>query len=75
MNGDDQFYQDKGHQGDTNPIVSYTVGAIAQCTYLATRSPPMIPTTAIGECVAKVGTHSFDPSTCSDAWSTRFRPR
>ena len=72
LNGDEQLYQDKGHGGDRNPMVSYTVGAIAQCVYLATRPTPRIPATAIDACVAKVGTHSFDPKSCSDEWAKQF---
>jgi len=73
LKGNDQLYQDKGHKDDANPVVSYTVGAIAQCVFLATRTPPMISSTKIDECVSKVGPHSFDPRTCNDGWSVQFR--
>lgn len=62
----EQPYQDGGHQGDRHPMVSYTLGAIAQCVYLehADKLPG-----SFDACVTRIGGHSFDAGTCCADWS------
>lgn len=59
-------FQDRCHTQSTVPLVSYTVGAIAQCAYLAKRVAFSIDMAA---CVAAVGTTYFDGDTCRAGWA------
>ena len=71
-----QVYQDNGHRDAKNGLVSYVVGAVAQCVYLdrffyVSGGGPRSPANGFDWCVRTVGTTSFDPGTCSDDWATR----
>jgi hypothetical protein len=63
-----QPYQDGGHRSDPHPMVSYTLGAIAQCVYLKQHDKL---TMKLDACVTTVGDHVFNPGTCCADWSKR----
>ena len=56
-----QLYTDDGYRSLTGPVrlVSYTLGSLAQCTYMQKNT--LIPPTdaAFDECMRTWGTHSF----------------
>lgn len=64
-------FQDRCHAQSTVPLVSYTVGAIAQCAYLAEHAGSPIDLAA---CVAAVGTTEFDTSSCDAGWAAAMNP-
>lgn len=53
-----QLYQDGDHKDDRQPMVSYTLRAIAQCVYLKQAGKL---TMGLDACVRRVGEHIFDP--------------
>lgn len=59
-----QRYKDRGHDGEK--LVSYTVGAVAQCTYL--ESIGYLPDT-FDECVDAVGTSILKRAPCKPGWA------
>lgn len=61
-----QLYQDGSHKHATTPLVSYTVGAIAQCLYLS--SIDSLAASMFDSCVQQAGTTSFNPNTCDESW-------
>jgi hypothetical protein len=62
------LFTDAGYRNVRNAIVSYTVGAVAQCVYLA-RARPLLDVRA---CIQAAGTHSFEQCTCSPGWVEAF---
>jgi hypothetical protein len=66
--GAKQVFTDAGYQHHEEPIVSYTVGAVAQCVYLR-RWRPLLD---IDTCVRTVGTHGFAACTCAAGWLDAF---
>ncbi len=58
---------DGDHKRSPVPLVSYTVGSIAQCAYLERKQ--VIKAEKFWACVGAVGTTVFNaPSVCGDAW-------
>ncbi len=66
--GTRMVFLDGGYQGATFPLVSYTVGAVAQCVYLRRWRPQL----DLSECIEAVGTHAFDACTCAPGWLDAF---
>jgi hypothetical protein len=64
-------FQDGCHALAAVPLVSYTVGAIAQCAYLVEQGKFPIDMAA---CVAAVGTTEFDDDTCRAGWAASLNP-
>lgn len=66
------LYVDRGHAGSRAALASYTIGALAQCTYLA-----LLPEYAdldVERCVEAVGTTTFNNvTTCADSWPATMR--
>lgn len=73
-NGGDYAYEDDDHDSSPRPLVSYTVGAVAQCVYLVRHYRVHDPTAtfALDRCVAAVGVRAFDPRSCVDDWGRQF---
>ncbi len=70
-----QLYRDANHNDYPNrDIVSYTIGALAQCSYLANHGfiPPN--DKDIDECVSRVKTNIFNASSCEPGWSCDPKP-
>jgi hypothetical protein len=69
-------FEDDKHDEQAGAVASYTLGAFAQCVFLAraTGAPDRFD---VRRCVEEVGTNDFDPSTCAGGWAARFvtRPR
>lgn len=73
-------FRDDDHAASALPLVSYTIGALAQCTFLeehylfdafaAAASAPV--RFDVWACVDEVGTTGFDPSTCAAGWGKQF---
>jgi hypothetical protein len=61
------LYQDNGHANAREWLVSYTVGAIAQCVYLDARGFRV--EEKFEECLKAVGTTLFSAKTCEDGWA------
>jgi hypothetical protein len=61
------LYQDTGHKHAKMGLVSYTIGAIAQCAYLDSRGFKI--EERFEECVESVGTTTFNSSTCNERWA------
>ena len=66
-----QLYLDAAHADATEPLVSYTVGAIAQCLYLEQQG--VLTASMFASCVNQVGTTSFNPATCEQGWLLTLR--
>ena len=64
--GNERF-TDKGHKGSKVPLVSYTVGAIAQCTFLE-ESFAELPPAEFVKCVEAVGVRNFYYESCAERW-------
>jgi hypothetical protein len=58
------IFTDSGYQRYDDAIVSYTVGAVAQCVYLQRWRSQF----DIDACVRAVGTHGFRACTCDPGW-------
>jgi len=69
--GTTSAFQDRCHAQSTVPLVSYTVGAIAQCAYLVEHAGLRIDMAA---CVAAVGTNQFHDDTCRAGWAASLDP-
>ena len=67
----DSFFQDGGHTGSKDPLVSYTVGALAQCIYLTQHGYPMN-STQLASCIKGVGTITFIKNACEPGWAASF---
>lgn len=67
------LFLDRGHDGVTGKkkLVSYTVGALAQCLYLDTHGYPVAD---VSRCVSNIGTSSFCAPTCTEAWARTLAP-
>lgn len=52
------LFFDEGHESSTYPLVSFTVGAIAQCTYLVKYG--VLVEDQLWSCVHAIGTRAFD---------------
>jgi hypothetical protein len=66
-------FTDAGHKGSAQPLVSYSVGAIAQCAYL--EESHLLPKPLFARCVEQVGTRDFfgkSPGVCDEAWIDRL---
>lgn len=63
-----EVFQDKGHGGASGRLVSYTVGAIAQCVYLDQHGKLAEQKLSVSACVERVGPTFFDPHTCCADW-------
>lgn len=66
----DYAFTDRGHGGSSGDLVSYTVGALAQCVYLEQRQVEIDPRSSVDlkVCLEQVGKWKFVADTC--AWST-----
>ena len=53
------------------PLVSYHLGAVAQCTYLEVQG--MIDSSRFDDCVKAVVGPPLDSATCAPGWAARFR--
>jgi hypothetical protein len=60
-------FTDKGHRGAKFPLVTYTVGAVAQCTYLEEQLGEL-PAADFAKCVEAVGVRSLRSETCEERW-------
>ncbi|HWW86024.1 MAG TPA: hypothetical protein VNZ26_20655 [Vicinamibacterales bacterium] len=69
-NPNGSLYQDARHKNSGMGLVSYTVGAIAQCVYLEMQGFRV--KEKFGECLDAVGTTRFDPNTCNDTWAEKI---
>lgn len=67
---DKYLFVDAGHKGSPDPLVSYTVGALAQCVFLfQTLKHSASPTESfLTNCVTKVGTTVFKEESCDHDW-------
>jgi hypothetical protein len=65
---DTVIYTDSGHNSVDVPLVSYTVGSLAQCVYLKRQRPQL----DVRACVDEVGTHDFCHRTCEAGWVDAF---
>jgi hypothetical protein len=70
--GAESYFQDGAHKDATERLVSYTVGALAQCVFLAQHGYPDM---NIAGCVDQIGTHVFDKHTCTRAGAEALRER
>jgi hypothetical protein len=57
VDGKERFTDD-GHKGSAHPLVSYTVGAVAQCSFLEEQNG-LLPAQLFEACVEAVGTRDF----------------
>jgi hypothetical protein len=64
-----QVYTDGNHTDSQKPLVSYTIGALAQCAYLDSRGYNVAPQFDL--CLRLVGATTFNPSTCAPGWAMR----
>jgi hypothetical protein len=60
-------FTDKGHRGAKFPLVTYTVGAVAQCTYLEEQLGELPPADFV-KCVEAIGVRSLRSETCEERW-------
>jgi hypothetical protein len=67
-------YVDKGHATAKTPLVSYTLGAIAQCAYLKSNASNGSEID-MQTCVNAVGTTTFNASSCNAGWSQALAKR
>jgi len=67
----DSLFQDGGHTGADKPLVSYTVGALAQCLYLTKHEYPM-DSEQLKTCVRRVGTITFIRNSCEKGWAKKL---
>lgn len=70
ISGDDgrERYLDRGHKPASGMLVSYTVGAIAQCTYL--ESGDYLPGT-FESCLDAAGTNILKTASCRIGWAKK----
>ena len=65
-------YDDDGHEGSDKALVSYTVGAVAQCVFLqsvAIAGKQPYAAIDVETCVNSVGTTTFNVSSCNAGWA------
>lgn len=71
--GNDFAYVDTGRGAATRPLVSYTVGAVAQCVYLAAQHRDSDGGEfALERCIGAAASVPLDPSTCVTGWGEQF---
>lgn len=58
------LFTDDGYQHFDDPVVSYTVGAVAQCVFLQRWRPQL----DLNVCIQAAGTRSFRACTCEAGW-------
>jgi hypothetical protein len=63
-----QAYIDDNHKSSGAPLVSYTLGAIAQCAYLEDHYKRPLDDRSFAECVRTIGTTVFVYDTCESGW-------
>jgi len=63
-------FTDEGHDRQPNPVVSYVIGAVAQCVFLEAQYSARA--FDVRSCIEDVGTNSFDPGSCTPEWSKQF---
>ncbi|MFO0555412.1 MAG: hypothetical protein U0271_43950 [Polyangiaceae bacterium] len=61
------LYQDDDHEGSDEALVSYAIGAIAQCVYLDMQGYRV--EEQFDECMRRVGTTTFNSTTCAAGWA------
>jgi hypothetical protein len=61
-------YQDRGHDKAAGLLVSYTVGAVAQCTYLESIGHLSIP---FATCLDEAGTYVLKTAPCKRGWAKK----
>lgn len=64
----DSMFKDGGHLFSSAPLVSYTVGAVAQCTFLEQQDPPLVAERQFASCVERIGVKSFAGDVCAPKW-------
>ncbi len=73
--GGSQFTDDE-HESSSTPLVSYTIGALAQCVYLREEyladDGNQRALFALERCVAEVGTNHFAAASCEPGWGQQF---
>jgi hypothetical protein len=69
--GHRRLFDDGKHDHQSDPLASYTVGAVAQCVYLA-RAHGDVEHFNVRACIEAVGTNSFSAEPCAADWSNRF---
>ena len=69
--GHRRLFDDGHHAHQSAPLASYTVGAVAQCVYLA-RAKDGVAKFNVPACIEAVGTNAFPAISCSDGWAVRF---
>lgn len=63
------IFTDGGHKHAKDPLVSYTVGSVAQCVYMELATgDARLDAKNMAQCIQDVGTRVFDISTCKDGW-------
>jgi hypothetical protein len=62
------LFTDDGHKRSRSPLVSYTIGAAAQCVYLKLHNYGAID---LAKCVQAVGTNVFN-NTCTEEWAAKM---
>lgn len=62
------LFLDGNHEDAAGRFVSYTVGAVAQCVFLAQSRHDL----DVGNCIAAAGTNSFQQCTCEPGWVDAF---
>jgi hypothetical protein len=65
---DSEVFTDDGYRALHSPFVSYSVGAVAQCVYLAKWRSNL----DVQACIQYVGTHGFFACTCEQGWVDAF---
>lgn len=66
-----QLYNDGDHSNQPDPIASYVVGAVAQCTYLA-NAKGGFDHFNVSACIEAAGTNTFFEAPCTVDWSKQF---
>ncbi|MEO7730668.1 MAG: hypothetical protein ABIY55_06815 [Kofleriaceae bacterium] len=69
--GHRQLFDDGDHDHQPEPLAGYTVGAVAQCVYLA-RKRGGVEHFKVASCIEEVGTNAFPLTSCSNGWAERF---
>jgi hypothetical protein len=65
-----RYTDDKHDPSSDEKLVSYTLGALAQCLYLDTHD---FPVRDVNDCIRQIGTSGFNSSTCKDAWARSLK--
>jgi hypothetical protein len=66
-------FEDGDHDHQAGAVASYTIGAFAQCLYLADANGKE--GFDVRRCVEAVGTNAFRPAACASGWAAQFAPR